>query len=119
MKFEDIVTVRIERNLSRENERSNLTLVAYLFEDLTNDLDGSFLDSQVSSYSGNSNNKESYLSSVGDSVFSFVSSKSGIVSESNEGKIINQNFAKLIIEHDHMDSSYLFYILNESYSIKK
>lgn len=31
MKFEDIVTVRIERNLARENERSNQTLVAYLF----------------------------------------------------------------------------------------
>lgn len=59
------------------------------------------------------------MSSAGDVVFSFVSSKAGIVSELNEGKIINQNFAKLIIEHDHMDSSYLCYILNESYSIKK
>ncbi|PFQ92842.1 restriction endonuclease subunit S [Bacillus cereus] len=119
MKLGDIITVRIGRNLSRGNEKNNLTLVAYSFEDLNNDLDGSFLDSQVGFYSGNSNHKDNYLSSAGDVVFSFVSSKAGIVSELNQGKIINQNFAKLIIEYDHMDSSYLCYILNESYSIKK
>ncbi|PEX06577.1 restriction endonuclease subunit S [Priestia megaterium] len=119
MKLEDIVTVRIGRNLSRGNEKNDLTLVAYSYEDLINDLDGSFLDSQASSYSGNSNHKESYLSSAGDVVFSFVSSKAGIVSGLNQGKIINQNFAKLIIEHDHLDSSYLCYVLNESYSMKK
>ncbi|EEL47993.1 restriction endonuclease subunit S [Bacillus cereus] len=119
MKLEDIVTVRVGRNLSRGNEKNDLTLVAYSYEDLRNDLDGSFLDSQASSYSGNLNHKESYLSSAGDVVFSFVSSKAGIVSDLNQGKIINQNFAKLIIEHDYLDSSYLCYALNESYSMKK
>ncbi|AJH62571.1 Type I restriction-modification system specificity subunit [Bacillus cereus 95/8201] len=119
MKLEDIVTVRVGRNLSRGNERNDLTLVAYSFEDLTNDLNGSFLDSQVSLHSGSSNHKDGYLSSAGDVIFSFVSSKSGIVSELNQGKIISQNFAKLIIEHDDLDSSYLCYILNESYSMRK
>ncbi|MFJ6245298.1 restriction endonuclease subunit S [Bacillus bombysepticus] len=119
MKLEDIVTVRIGRNLSRGNEKNNLTLVAYSYEDLMNDLDGSFLDSQANSYSGNSNHKDNYLSSAGDVVFSFVSSKAGIVSDLNQGKIINQNFAKLIIEHDHLDSSYLCYALNESHLMKK
>lgn len=119
MKLEDIVKVKIGRNLSRGNEKNDLTLVAYSYEDLINDLDGSFLDSQASSYSGNSNHKDSYLSSPGDVVFSFVSSKAGIVSDLNQGKIINQNFAKLIIEHNHLDSSYLCYMLNESYSMKK
>ncbi|PEU68113.1 restriction endonuclease subunit S [Priestia megaterium] len=119
MKFEDIVTVRIGRNLSRGNEKNDMTLVAYSYEDLMNDLDGSFLDSKASSHSGNSNHKDSYLSNAGDVVFSFVSSKAGIVSDLNQGKIINQNFAKLIIEHDHLDSSYLCYVLNESYSMKK
>lgn len=90
-----------------------------IFEDLINDLDGSFLDLQASSYTGNSSHKEGYLSSAGDVVFSFVSSKAGIVSDLNQGKIINQNFAKLIIEHDQLDSSYLCYALNESYSMKK
>jgi len=71
------VTVKIERNLSRENERSNLTLVAYLFEDLTNNLDESFLDPQASSYRGNSNHKYSYLSSAGNAVFSLLAPKRG------------------------------------------
>lgn len=119
MKLEDIVTVRVGRNLSRGNEKNDLTLVAYSYEDLINDLDGSFLDSHVSFYSGSPNNKGSYLSHPGDVVFSFVSSKAGIVSDLNKGKIINQNFAKLIIEHNHLDSSYLCYVLNESYSMKK
>ncbi|PFJ96337.1 restriction endonuclease subunit S [Priestia megaterium] len=119
MRLEDIVTVRIGRNLSRGNERNDPTLVAYSYEDLMNDLDGSFLDSQTSSYSGISNHKNSYLSSAGEVVFSFVSSKAGIVSDLNQGKIINQNFAKLVITYDQLDSSYLCYALNESYSMKK
>ena len=41
MKLEDIVTVKIGRNLSRGNEKNDLTLVAYSYEDLMNDLDGS------------------------------------------------------------------------------
>jgi len=119
MKLEDLVTVKIGRNLSRGNEKNDLTLVSYSYEDLMNDLEGSFLDSKASSYSRNTNYTESYLSSAGDVVFSFVSSKAGIVSDLNQGKIINQNFAKLIIEHDQLDSSYLCYALNESSSMKK
>ncbi len=119
MKLEDIVTVKIGRNLSRGNEKNDLTLVTYSFEDLMNDLDGSFLDSQTSSYSGNSKHDDGYLSNTGDVVFSFVSSKAGIVSDLNNGRIINQNFAKLIIKHDQLDSSYLCYALNESSSIKR
>jgi restriction endonuclease S subunit len=119
MKLEDIVTVRVGKNLSRGNEKNDLTLVAYSYEDLTSDLDGSFLDSQPSSYRGIPNVKDSYLSSPGDVVFSFVSSKAGIVSDLNQGKIINQNFAKLVITYDQLDSSYLCYALNESYSMKR
>ncbi|MCY8717617.1 restriction endonuclease subunit S [Bacillus spizizenii] len=119
MRLEDIVTVKIGRNLSRGHEKNDLTLVAYTYEDLINDLDGSFLDSQVSPDAEQSNHKENYLSSVGDVVFSFVSSKAGIVSDLNHGKIINQNFAKLMIEHHELDSRYLCYALNESHAMKK
>lgn len=120
MKLEDIVTVKIGRNLSRGNEKNDLTVVAYSYEDLINDLDGSFLDSPASSDRGNSNHKkDGYLSSVGDVVFSFVSSKAGIVSDFNQGKIINQNFAKLIIQSEHLDKHYLCYALNESHAVKK
>ncbi|MEC3608650.1 restriction endonuclease subunit S [Bacillus glycinifermentans] len=119
MKLEDIVTVKIGRNLSRGNVKNDRTLVAYTYEDLINDLDGSFLDSQARFDAGHSNHKESYLSNAGDVVFSFVSSKAGIVSDLNRGKIINQNFAKLMIEHDELDRSYLCYALNESYAMKR
>lgn len=119
MKLEDVVTVKIGRNLSRGNEKNDLTLVAYSYEDLMNDLDESFLDSKVSFYSANSNHNDGHLSCFGDVVFSFVSSKAGIVSDLNQGKIINQNFAKLIIESKHLDKHYLCYALNESYSMKK
>ncbi|MDW7614299.1 restriction endonuclease subunit S [Peribacillus simplex] len=118
MRLEDIVTVKIGRNLSRGNEKNDLTLVAYSYEDLIHDLDGLFLDSKTS-FSKDLNHNDGYLSSAGEVVFSFVSSKAGIVSDLNQGKVINQNFAKLIIGYDDLDSSYLCYVLNESYSMKK
>ncbi|MDM5335739.1 restriction endonuclease subunit S [Fictibacillus enclensis] len=118
MKLEDVVTVKIGRNLSRGIEKNDLTLIAYSYEDLIHDLDGLFLESKTR-INNHENQNDGYLSSAGEVVFSFVSSKSGIVSDLNQGKILNQNFAKLIIEHDELDSSYLCYALNESYSIKK
>ncbi|WP_281975008.1 restriction endonuclease subunit S [Halobacillus litoralis] len=117
MKLEDIVTVKVGRNLSRGNELHNQS--SYTYEDLTNDLDGLFLNSKASISNGNASDKENHLSRVGEVVFSFVSSKAAIVSDVNEEKIINQNFAKLIIEHKHLDHSYLCYALNESHSMKK
>ena len=59
------------------------------------------------------------MSKSGEVVFSFVSSKAAIVSDRNKGKIINQNFARLIIEHKQLDHSYLCYALNESHAMKK
>jgi restriction endonuclease S subunit len=118
MKLEDIVTVKIGRNLSRGNDKNDLSLVAYTYEDLINDLEGLFLDSKVTSHN-NTNHIGGYLINFGEVVFSFVSSKAGIVSDINQGKILNQNFAKLIIEHDGLDSAYLCFALNESYSMKK
>ncbi|RPJ97635.1 hypothetical protein BSBH6_01432 [Bacillus subtilis] len=118
MRLEEIVTVKIGRNLSRGHEKIDPTLVAYTYEDLINDLDGSFLDSQVRP-DAEQNHQESYLSSAGDVVFSFVSSKAGLVSNLHHGKVINQNFAKLMIEHHELDSRYLCYALNESQAMKK
>ncbi|UAL49806.1 restriction endonuclease subunit S (plasmid) [Sutcliffiella horikoshii] len=118
MKLEDVVTVKIGRNLSRGNEKGDLTLVAYSYEDLIHDLEGLFLNNKTRT-SNDENQYDGYISRAGDVVFSFVSSKAGIVSDVNQGKIINQNFAKLIIKHDGLDSSYLCYALNESHSMKK
>ncbi|MCI4139078.1 restriction endonuclease subunit S [Bacillus vallismortis] len=116
MRLEEMVTVKIGRNLSRGHEKNDPTLVAYTYEDLINDLDGSFLDSPGARHV---KHQESYLSSAGDVVFSFVSSKAGIVSDRHQGKVINQNFAKLMIEHHELDRRYLCYALNESHGMKK
>ena len=69
MKLEDVVTVKIGRNLSRGNEKNNLNVVAYSYEDLIQDLDGSFLDSKANEYSGNSNDENGYLSHAGRGCF--------------------------------------------------
>ncbi|WP_040977794.1 restriction endonuclease subunit S [Oceanobacillus jeddahense] len=119
MKLEDIVTVKVGRNLSRENEIYNQSLNIYTYEDLTDDLNGFFLDLQESISNGNTNYKDNHLSRVGEVVFSFVSSKAALVSDVNKGKVINQNFAKLIIKYKQLDCSYLCYVLNESNYMKK
>ena len=117
MKLEDYVSVRVGLNTSREKE--NHDLVAYDYEDLTNDLYGLFLDSKLDTINEKPSVDNNYLSRAGEVVFSFISSKAGIVSDLNEGKIINQNFAKLVIENEQLDRSYLCYLLNESASMKK
>src|SRR5699024_5703508 len=83
------------------------------------DLNGLFLDSNPSFYNANINDKDNHLSTYGGVVFSFVSSKAAIVSDVNEGKIINQNFARLTIKEEQLDRSYLCYVLNESGAMKK
>ncbi|MFC4025574.1 restriction endonuclease subunit S [Oceanobacillus longus] len=119
MKLKKMVTVRVGRNISRVNGIQNQLLETYSYEDLTNDLDGLYLDSKSSPSNENIDKNNVHLSGVGDVVFSFVSSKAAIVSGKNTGKIINQNFAKLIIEQEQLDSGYLCYVLNESHSMKK
>lgn len=118
MKFEDVITVKIGRNLSRGNEKYDPTLVAYSYDDLIEDLDGSFLNSRKLK-TLNNDSWTSYLSNYGEVVFSFVSSKASIVSERTQGKIINQNFAKLTFDSNRIDPRYLCYLLNESQSMKK
>lgn len=119
MKLEDIVAVKVGVNISRLKEEEYQSLDAYSYDDLTEDLNGLFLDSKVRIESDNAINKTNHLSQPGELIFSFVSSKAGIVSGKNKGKLINQNFAKLIIEHEQLDHCYLCYILNESHEIKR
>ncbi|WP_373894305.1 restriction endonuclease subunit S [Virgibacillus sp. CBA3643] len=119
MRLEDIVTVKVGRNISRVKEKHDLTLDIYTYENLLDDLDGLFLHSNAIYYRVNTSDKDSHLSKPGEVVFSFVSSKAAIVSDVNKEKIINQNFAKLIIEHKQLDHSYLCYALNESHAMKQ
>lgn len=119
MKLEELVNVRVGTNITRIKELDNHSVETYSYDDLTDDLDGLYLDSQSLLKDENMDQDDVHLSKYGDIVFSFISSKAGIVSERNAGKVINQNFAKLIIEDNHLDPAYLCYSLNESPSIKK
>ena len=119
MKLEDIVTVKVGRNISRVNEGQDLVLETYTYENLIDDLDGLALNSDARNNSVHSSEQDNHLSKSGEVVFSFVSSKAAIVSDKNKGKIINQNFARLVIEHTQLDHRYLCYVLNESHVMKK
>jgi hypothetical protein len=119
MKLGDIVTVKVGRNLSRGNKIHNQSLETYTYENLMHDLESFFLDSKTCMLHEHAGVEDSYLSQAGDVVFSFVSSKAAIVSDVNKGKMINQNFAKLIIENEQLDHSYLCYMLNESQAMKQ
>lgn len=119
MKLEDIATVKVGVNITRLKEEEYRSLDTYSFDDLIEDLNGLFLDSKVRIESEKEINESNHLSQMGELIFSFVSSKASIVSETNAGKLINQNFAKLIIDHEELDHRYLCYILNESHEIKK
>ena len=119
MKLKDIVTVKVGRNISRIKEKQDLTSNTYTYEDLMDDLNGLFCNSKSSFYKEHSSDKDNHLSKSGEVVFSFVSSKAAIISDENIGKIINQNFAKLIIKDKRLDCSYLCYVLNESNTMRK
>lgn len=118
MRLEDIVTVIVGRNISRVSKEQDVTIDTYTYEHLMNDLDGGFPNSNAIG-THRADDTDNHLSNPGEVVFSFVSSKAAIVSDLNKGKLINQNFAKLIIENKKMDHRYLCYVLNESDAIKK
>lgn len=118
MRLDEMIEVRIGKNLSRWSEKFESSFDAYSYENLISDLDGQFLDSLEMTQPRKVNN-DSYSCDYGDVVFSFVSSKASIVSRKNHGKVINQNFAKLIFDSKQIDRHYICYVLNESPSIKR
>ncbi|AKC67018.1 hypothetical protein BV454_03580 [Bacillus altitudinis] len=119
MKLEQIITIKMGKNQSRKNEHDYADLSTYSYEDLMKDLDGAYLDSIVNEKESIVLTVDPYLTTVCDVVFSFVSSVAGIVSIETQGKVMNQNFAKLIIDTDKLDKHYLCYVLNESQFMKK
>ncbi|WHF26068.1 restriction endonuclease subunit S [Bacillus altitudinis] len=119
MKLEQIITIKMGKNQSRKNEHDYADLSTYSYEDLMKDLDGAYLDSIVNEKESTLLAVDPYLTTVCDVVFSFVSSVAGIVSIETQGKVMNQNFAKLIIDTAKLDKHYLCYVLNESQFMKK
>src|SRR5699024_5217475 len=119
MKLEDLVTVKVVKNISRVNQEQGLVVDTYTYYNLIDDLVCLSLNPNGSNDSDDFSEQYNHLSKSGEVVFSIVSSKAAIVSDRNKGKIINQNFARLIIEHKQLDHSYLCYALNESHTMKK
>ena len=84
-------------------------MVPYTYEDLIQDLSefapyqSNETAQEIITRSDSNSEDDSYLVSAGDVIFSFVSSTAGIVSKSSEGKALNQNFTKLIIENQQLD----------------
>ena len=118
-KLNKLIQIKNGKNSSRVKS-SPEKVVTYTYEDMVDDM-GEFAPYHANFNSNNSSDESSDNVSVatGDVVFSFVSSTSAIVSESNEGKVLNQNFAKLIFNDEELDSRYLCYCLNESTDVKQ
>ena len=124
MKLDKIVTMKTGKNFSR-NKSTKEEVVPYTYEDLIQDLSefapyqSNETAQEIITRSDSNSEDDSYLVSAGDVIFSFVSSTAGIVSKCSEGKVLNQNFAKLIIESKQLDPRYLCYCLNQSSHLKK
>lgn len=120
MRLEEIVVVKVGKNISRVNEHEAKTLETYGYENLMEDLNGYSFNVKPNSHHNHwVNDTNVHLSEVGDVVFSFMSSKAAIVSGENAGKLINQNFAKLMISCEDLVPTYLCYLLNESFVMKQ
>ena len=124
MKLDKIVTMKTGKNFSR-NKSTKEEVVPYTYEDLIQDLSefapyqSNETAQEIITRSDSNSEDDSYLVSAGNVIFSFVSSTAGIVSKCSEGKVLNQNFAKLIIESKQLDPRYLCYCLNQSSHLKK
>ena len=55
----------------------------------------------------------------GDLVFSLISGKSTIVGANHQGYLYTQNYVKLVVSDEKIDSGYLVFLLNEDKSIRK
>ena len=118
MKLNDLVVVRMGMNLSRGTGKLETSVNPYTYDDMKNDINGLYLDSIELAQNDLSCN-DTYIVNCGNIVFSFVSSSASIVSDINSGKILSQNFAKLLIDQKKIDSCYLCYCLNESKEMRK
>lgn len=125
MKLKSIVTIKTGKNFSR-NKSEHEEVTPYTYDDLIQDLSefapykkNDEVFQVVESNDNEKSDEANYVVSSGDVVFSFVSSTAGIISKHSEGKVLNQNFAKLIIEDQQLDPRYLCYCLNQSVHLKK
>lgn len=115
MKIDEIAIIKVGQNISRIPDDELNNNIFYTFDDLNFDL--THIDDEY--VKKNKNSQSDYFTHRGDIVISFVGTKATVITESNQGKLINQNFAKIIIDESLMDPYYFCYVLNEANQIRK
>lgn len=114
MKLEEVISIKLGLNISRQKNKEDLDV--YSNDDLNNDLCGT---DEKNNLSKERDEKNSHVIKEGDIVYSFINSLSTIVGSNNSGKVINQNFAKINIDSDMIDGKFLCYLLNQNQDIEK
>lgn len=117
MKLERIVEMNVGQNVTRLRNSPMQQLKMYSNEDLQHDLCVKETDLAAENY--NVTDDDKFIIHTGDILYNLINAMAVIVSRTNDGKVINQNFVKLAIKNNKIDSKYLCYILNESESIKR
>ncbi|WP_313150488.1 restriction endonuclease subunit S [Lysinibacillus capsici] len=115
MKINEIAIIKVGQNISRISDSGLKKNVFYTFDDLNFDLN--HIEDEYLKQNGNL--QTNHQTQRGDIVFSFVGTKATVVTENNQGKLLNQNFAKIIIDVSLIDPYYFCYALNESTYIHK
>lgn len=115
MKINKIAIIKVGQNFSRISDDALKEHIFYTFDDLNFDL--THMDDEYSKQ--NRNSQSNHLTHRGDIVISFVGTKAAVITESNQGKLLNQNFAKIIMDESLIDPYYFCYILNEANQIRK
>lgn len=117
MKLSEVIEIKLGMNLSRHKEKAELKI--YSNDDLLADLNGLSHSSVYSRHPVIMDKQMTHCVDKGDIVYSFINSIAGLVSSHNSGKIINQNFARIVVDSEKLDSSYLCYLLNDNVEIEK
>lgn len=115
MKINEVAIIKVGQNVSRISDDELKEHIFYTFDDLNFDLTH-IGDKYLIQ---NRNSQSNHLTRTGDIVISFVGTKATVVTEGNQGKLLNQNLAKIIIDESLIDTYYFCYILNESNQIRK
>jgi len=113
VKINEFAIIKVGQNISRLSDEELKEQPFYTFDDLNFDL------CQMDDIKQKGHPENNHLTYTGDIVISFVGTKATIVTEENKGKLLNQNFAKIMIDNTLVDPYYFCYILNESKQIQK
>lgn len=119
LKLKKLAEISVGVNVTRIKQSEYASSPIYSNDDLMNDLNTvTRINKNKKSYSNIPDNKK-FLISEGDILYSFVSSKVAIASKASEGKVLNQNFAKLTLISQDIEPAYLCYFLNESKNVAR